>query len=63
VPRRLFLATQQRIAIPWKLKLHQKSAVLKRENISKKNGEMSNNLGEIIKKPYFMEPSWKRRGW
>jgi len=24
VPRRLFLATQQRIAIPWKLKLHQK---------------------------------------
>jgi hypothetical protein len=42
VPRRLFLATQQRIAIPW------------RENISKKNGEMSNNFREIIKKPYFL---------
>ncbi len=37
-----------------------KSAVLRRENISKKNGEMSCNFGEIIQKLYFLV-WWKAR--
>jgi hypothetical protein len=46
VPRRLFFATQQRIAI-------KKSAVSRGENISKKTGQKSCKYGEIIKKLYF----------
>jgi hypothetical protein len=37
-----------------------KSAVPRGENISKKNGEMSSNFGEIIKKLYFLV-RWKDR--
>jgi hypothetical protein len=54
VPRRLFFATQQRIAISWRLKKYQKIRCSKRRNISKKNGEMSSNFGEIIRKLYFL---------
>jgi hypothetical protein len=54
VPRRLFCATQQRIAITWKLNNIKKSAVPRGENISKKKGEKSCNFGEIIKKLYFL---------
>jgi hypothetical protein len=54
VPRGLFFATQQRIAITWKLKQYKKSAVPRGENISKKKGEKSCNFGEIIKKQYFI---------
>jgi hypothetical protein len=53
VPRRLFFATQQRIAITWKPKLHQKSAGSRGEINNKKTGQKSNNYGEIIKKLYF----------
>jgi hypothetical protein len=62
VPRRLFFAAQQRIAITWKPKYCniKKSAVQRGENISKKKGEMSSNFGEIIKKLYFLV--WSARG-
>jgi hypothetical protein len=41
--------------------LHQKSAVSKRENISKKTGQKSYKYGEIIKKPYFFV--WGNARW
>jgi hypothetical protein len=53
VPRRLFFATQQRIAITWSLSNIKKSAVSRGENINNKKGQMSYKYGEIIKKPYF----------
>ncbi len=36
-----------------------KSSVQRGEDISKKNGEMSSNFGEIIKKLYFFLVWWK----
>jgi hypothetical protein len=60
VPRRLFFAAQQRIAITWKPSNIKNSPVQRGENISKKNGEMSSNFGEIIKKLYFLV-WWKAR--
>jgi hypothetical protein len=45
-----FLATQQRIAITKRLEKHQKSAVSRGENTSKKTGQMSSKFREIIKK-------------
>jgi hypothetical protein len=50
VPRRLFFATQQRIAITCNIK---KSAVSRGENIGNKKGQKSYKYGGIIKKPYF----------
>jgi hypothetical protein len=47
VPRRLFFAAQQRIALTWKPKYYKKMRCF----ITRKNmGQMSSKFGEIIKK-------------
>ncbi len=58
VPRRLFFAAQQRIAVTYSRSLIsvKRCAVQRGEGISKKNSEMSCNFGEIIKKTIFDEP-------
>jgi hypothetical protein len=44
VPRRLFFATQQRIAITWKLKKHQKIRSSKRRRYQKEEGFIFNEI-------------------
>ncbi len=62
VPRRQFFAAQQRIAVTQKPNYIKKSAVQRGEEISKKNGEMSYNFGEIINKLYFLVSRKPARG-
>ncbi len=50
VPRRLFFAAQQRIAITLSSNYYQKSSVSQRERIKKNMAQMSCKFGEIIKK-------------
>ncbi len=50
VPRRLFFAAQQRIAITSSPNYYQKIHVLQRERIKKNMAQMSCKFGEIIKK-------------
>ncbi len=51
VPRRLFFAAQQRIAITWRPKYYKKMrCFITREGIKKNTGQMSSKFGEIIKK-------------
>jgi hypothetical protein len=55
LPRRLFFAAQQRIAVTCRSLISiKRSAVQRGERISKKNDEMSYNFGEIIKKQYSL---------
>ncbi len=62
VPRRLFFAAQQRIAITRKPINIKRSAVQWGDDISRKISEMSNNFGEIIKKLYFLVSRKPARG-
>ncbi len=55
-----FLLHNRESPSPGSLSNIKNSAVLRRENISKKNGEMSCNFGEIIKKLYLLV-WWKAR--
>ena len=50
VPRRLFFATQQRIAITLSPNYYKKCSVSQRERIKKNMAQMSSKFGEIIKK-------------
>jgi hypothetical protein len=50
VPRRLFFAAQQRIAITWKPKYYQKMRCFITRKNQKEHGQMSSKFGEIIQK-------------